>query len=212
MKVLAVYATAQEGAELQARFAPCLELGAGKAASAVSLCVALARGPRPDAALLFGVCGAFPARHLAAGAALDVLDLCVVGEDLLADEGAEVEGGFQSLAEMGLGEIGPFAADPVLAARAAAILGGVRVVRGATVSRCSGTEALSAEIARRSNALVETMEGAAVALACRALGVPLVHVRCVSNQTGERGRAVWRLADAAERARRAATEVLGRLA
>ncbi len=212
MLVLAVYATAQEGAGLRAGAATLLELGAGKVAAAVALCSALARRPRPGAVLLFGVCGAFPARHLAAGGGLAVGDLCVVGEDLLADEGAENEDGFQSLAELGLGEIGPFAADPTLSARAAEILGGAPVLRGATVSRCSGTEALSAEIARRTGALVETMEGAAVALACRTFGVPLVHLRCVSNLTGERARAGWRCAEAADKARRAAAEVLDRLA
>lgn len=158
----------------------------------------LARGARPAAVLLFGVAGAYPARHRGGAPALGLLDLALVGSDCLADDGAAAPDGFRDLAALGLGDCGPFAADAALAAAAARALGGIAVAAGATVSACSATEALSEERARRTGAALETMEGAAVALACARFGVPLVQLRCISNFTGDRDRAEWRLRAACE--------------
>ena len=87
--------------------------------------------------------------------------------------------------------------------RAAADLLQIPIVAGATVSSCSATDARARELATRSRAAVETMEGAAVALACTAAGVPWVQLRCVSNRTGERSRAGWALDEAVSNVQRA---------
>ena len=166
-------------------------VGVGKAAAAMHTTrLLLAR--RPAWLLVIGVCGAY------AGSGLEVGALCVVGEDGLADEGVVVTGGFRGLAELGLADTGPFAADRV---RTAAVAGrlGVPVVRGATVSSCSGSDELAAALARRSGAQVETMEGAALLLVGRELGVPVVQLRCVSNRCGERARGGWDLRGAVDR-------------
>jgi futalosine hydrolase len=78
----------------------------------------------------------------------------------------------------------------------------VPIVRGVTVSTCSATEATSQTMSRRSGADVETMEGASVAYVCRQLELPLLHVRAVSNWTGDRDRGEWNLG--------AAVDALGR--
>jgi len=75
----------------------------------------------------------------------------------------------------------------------------VPVVRGATVSNCSGSDPLALAIARRSGAAVETMEGAAVLQVCAHFGVPVVQLRCVSNRTGDRARGGWDLRGAVDR-------------
>lgn len=165
-------------------------LGVGKAASAAAMTRALLERP-PAWVLLFGVCGVYPAAHGNA-TELPVGALCLVGEDLLADEGVAAEDGFLSLASLGLGAVGPFPADPTRTSAAARVLA-APVVRGATVSTCSGTDAASQALARRSAAQVETMEGAAVAMVCAHHGVPLVQLRCVSNRTGDRARGGWDL-------------------
>ena len=67
---------------------------------------------------------------------------------------------------------------------------------GATVSTCSATDPLAAELGARTGAAVETMEGAAIGLACAAAGVPWAQLRAVSNLTGDRARAGWDLARA----------------
>jgi futalosine hydrolase len=140
--------------------------------------------------LLFGVCGAYPPGHVP-GAGLEVGQLCVVGEEWLADEGVATTGGFTTIAALGLGSVGPFHADAGRTAAVARVLA-APIVRGATVSTCSGTDETS-QAAARTGAAIETMEGAAVAIACRRAGVPWVQVRCVSNRTGERSRGGWDL-------------------
>jgi futalosine hydrolase len=76
------------------------------------------------------------------------------------------------------------------------------------VSTCSGTDASSAELLRRTGARVETMEGAAVALACRLASIPLVQLRAVSNLTGDRDKAGWDLGLAVSRVQTALIRVV----
>ena len=164
-------------------------IGVGKAAAAMRATELLSslHGQRPPWLLLVGVCGVYP------GAGLAVGDLCVVGEDRLADEGVGLAGGeFRGIAAMGLGDEGPFRGDAGRGRALAARLG-IREVAGATVSTCSACDERSRALAGRSGAAVETMEGAAVMLVCQHLGVPAVQLRAVSNRTGEREAAGWDL-------------------
>jgi futalosine hydrolase len=178
--VLYAYAAGAEGDAIASRLPEALEIGVGKAASAAAMTERLCKGSQVDLVCLFGVCGAYPQSD----PPLEITDLCVVESDVLADEGVAMDKGFSDLAEMELGTVGPFEMDRRLTARAAEFLD-VPTVRGATVSTCSGTDVRSRDVSERTGAQVETMEGAAVALACQRLGVPLVQLRCVSNHTGE---------------------------
>ncbi len=192
MSTLLVYAAAREGTGLRSQVAGTLELGVGKIAASVSLTRALVES-RPSRVVLVGVCGAYPARHLRPGqAGLAVGERCVVGSDVLADEGLEGPAGFVDLGRMDLGAVGPFVAEVAETAAVAELLG-CPIVRGATVSTCAGVEALSATYAARTGAQVETMEGAAVALVCARFDVPLIQLRVVSNLTGDRERGGWDL-------------------
>ena len=65
-----------------------------------------------------------------------------------------------------------------------------------TVHAASGTSAQATARARAADALLEDMEGHAVALACRTIGVPCSIARGVSNAAGDRAHARW-TADAA---------------
>jgi nucleoside phosphorylase len=51
------------------------------------------------------------------------------------------------------------------------------------------------------------MESAACAFVCAEFGVPLLEVRCVSNRTGPRAAAGFRIRDAAAGAQRALVEL-----
>jgi len=161
-------------------------IGVGKTAAAMRV-TELLLGGRPPWLLLVGVCGVYPAAGLAVG------DLCVVGEDRLADEGIGLAGGeFRGIAALGLGDEGPFRGDEDRSRAIAARLA-IREVAGATVSTCSACDERSRALVGRSGAAVETMEGAAVMLVCQHLGVPVVQLRAVSNRTGEREAAGWDL-------------------
>jgi futalosine hydrolase len=118
---------------------------------------------------------------------------------VLADEGVVSAQGFQDIAALGFGPTSEGVSIPVPAALADA-LAVPGAVRGpvATVSTCSGTDALAEELQRRTGAVAEAMEGAAVAVAGSRLGVPVGEVRVVSNTTGDRARQVWKLAEALE--------------
>lgn len=190
MPALYAYAAAVEAGSLPSDLdIEFLEIGIGKAAAAAAISRRLATGTRPDVVVLFGVAGSYHED-------LQVGQVCVVAEDCLADEGAATESGFRSLVDLGLPGKTGFAMD----ARRTAIAGdrlGVPAVRAATVSTCSAEDALAATLAKRTGAAVESMEGAAVALACEAWEVPLVQIRCVSNRTGDRSRGGWDLAAAA---------------
>ena len=56
---------------------------------------------------------------------------------------------------------------------------------------CGDHEA--AELAPRTGAEIETMEGAAVHAVCERAGIPLLHLRCISNFCGDRERGDWQL-------------------
>jgi futalosine hydrolase len=192
MSTLFVYAAPREGAWLAGRQLATLELGVGKIAAATSLTAALIER-RPQVVFQFGVCGAYPARHLRPGlAGLHVLDTCVVASEIVVDAGVQTPAGFLNLAQLGLGAPVVMVAD-VARSRAVAALLECPLVAGATVSTGAGVEELSQAYAARSGAQVESMEGGAVAAVCRRFDVPHVQLRVVSNCTGDRALAGWDL-------------------
>jgi len=81
---------------------------------------------------------------------------------------------------------------------------GVFLMRGrfATVSTCSGTRQRGEELARRWNAVAESMEGAAVAQVCLRCGVDCLEIRGISNMVEERDLKNWDIPRAVEAAQR----------
>ena len=187
MDALFVYAAPAEAGPL-ADDPRTLALGVGKTAAASALTRRLS-ADRPAAVVAFGVAGAY-------GEAPAIGQLCVVGSECFGDEGVATPDGFVTIGQLGLGTDAPLPADPTWVARVASRLGAVPVVAGATVSTCSGTDALAAAVAARTEADIETMEGAAIARVCVDFGVPWVGLRAISNRTGDRDRAGWDLAGA----------------
>jgi futalosine hydrolase len=78
-----------------------------------------------------------------------------------------------------------------------------------TVHAASSTRAQAAARARASGALLEDMEGHAVALACKAVGVPCSIARGISNAAGDRDHARWAVEAALDAARALALEWCG---
>lgn len=169
--------------------------GVGPARAALSLTRALLLGAPPELVIGFGVCGAYPARLSGPANGLAVGELCVVTRDVLADEGVVTETGFVDLPALGLAGEAAFTADLDRSEAVATALG-VAKVAGATVGTCSGTDPRARELAARTGAAVETMEGAAIALVCARFGLPWIAVRAVSNWCGDRSRGAWDLARA----------------
>jgi futalosine hydrolase len=79
-----------------------------------------------------------------------------------------------------------------------------------TVHAASGTREQAEARARAAQALLEDMEGHAVAMACRAVGVPCSIARGVSNAAGDRDHARWAVEPALVAVRELALEWCGR--
>ncbi|MCC6320690.1 MAG: futalosine hydrolase [Phycisphaerales bacterium] len=170
--------------------------GVGKVNAAIATLRLLPRH-EPAGIVSIGLCGALPARDQT----LAIGDIVLATASVYADEGVATPEAFKSLDEIGFPPGGrdfagsSLAPDRVLLERLATALGG-QAKRGvvATVSTCSGTDARAAEIARRTGAIAEAMEGAAVghAAARSERGrVRFAELRVVSNTTGDRARQRW---------------------
>ena len=158
-------------------------IGKANAAGAVARCV----DPDATAAVLsLGVAGALP------GATLDPGAVVVATRSVYADEGLVTPDTFQTCAEMGF-PIGPDGDVPPTDQTLLAELDADVRAPVATVSTCSGTDAAARTVVRRTGAVAEAMEGAAVLHAAARLGIPAAEVRIISNTTGDRPRQRWDL-------------------
>lgn len=142
-----------------------------------------------------GLAGALP------GSGLSVGMVVVPTASVYADEGLQTEDGFRDCASMGF-PLGPFAgaAVPAHEGLSSTLMNATRQagheprrVRVATVSTCSGTDALAAAVASRAAAGAEAMEGAAVLHAASRIGIAAAELRVISNTTGDRRNQIWDL-------------------
>ena len=207
-RVLAVVAVEAEAKALgDAAGAEIVVAGIGRTnAAAATTQAILERGPFA-AAISLGIAGALP------GSSLELGDLVVAGESVYAEEGLETPEGFGDMRALGF-PLGDFEgnrvpADPSLLASLSP-LGRVGAI--ATVATCSGCDRLAEEIVRRTGAIAEAMEGAAVLHAARRLGVPAIEVRSISNTTGDRAHQRWEIAKALATLRDAWPRILAALA
>lgn len=168
-----------------------LVTGVGKSNAAAGTALVLSRGCHRGV-LSVGIAGALP------GCGIRIGDAASIRAAVLADEGVRTGRGFEDIASMGFA---PVAGRGVVFEASASVRGVVERVVGAsavvaTVSTCSGTDALAEEVAARTGAWLEDMETASIAVVCERMGVAWGGVRVVSNTTGERERQRWDVAGA----------------
>ena len=162
--------------------------GIGRTNAAAATTEAILRSGPFDVVMSVGVAGALP------GSDLEIGDVVVASSCVYAEEGLITPAGFQDLREMGFalgdfkGNVVPI--DPELHRVLARIFPTGPI---ATVATCSGTDEAAMTIARRTGAVAEAMEGAAVVHAARRLKTPAIELRAISNTTGDRGRQMWDL-------------------
>jgi futalosine hydrolase len=167
--------------------------GVGRTNAAASTTHAILRAGPFDAVICAGVAGALPGSDLTVGEAI------VASSCIYAEEGLMGPTGFADIASIGL-SLGDFDGNavPVDEALLEALSASFRIGPVATVATCSGTAEAAAMIARRTDALAEAMEGAAVVHAARRLNVPAIELRAISNLAGERSAQQWNLEAALE--------------
>jgi len=158
-----------------------------------------------DLALNLGVCGSFDP-EFPTGVVVHV-----VSEEL-PELGAEADDGFLTLLDLKLlaRDDFPFrdgrltnAEPPTVSA-----LQQLPRVHGITVNTVHGRESSIAEVRRRCNPQVETMEGAAFMYACLIRGTPFAEIRAVSNVVEKRNRAAWKLDEAIGNLNAAALQII----
>lgn len=181
-----------------------LETGVGKVNMALTLAAWAGRNP-VEKALLFGIAGAYPGSGLLPG------EVVLVGEEVEADLGTR-EGlkplGFPALEVAGKAYYNRFPLDSSLTRALARVLD-LQVVVGLTQDRVSESLVEAEALSLRFGTQVESMEGAAFARACLALGIPGVELRAISNPAGVRDKGVWKIPMAVRALRKVVTALLG---
>jgi futalosine hydrolase len=158
--------------------------GVGPAASAAATAPAL---DGVEFVLCAGIGGGF--------APLVPGDIAVAAAIVFADLGAETADGFVPVSELGFGGE-RYDVAPALAVELADRTGG-RLGTVLTVATVTGTAARADALCRRyPDAVAEAMEGAGVAAAAQARGVPYAELRAVSNAVGPRDRSSWQVGTA----------------
>lgn len=168
-------------------------LGVGKARTAGGLALALARH-RPRAVLQVGIGGAYAGSFLSVGLAM------LADVELELDLGVATGAGWADLDDLRA----PLWPAPTPVARretpthpdltaALAEVTGLPRGRFATLDAVTADVDVGAELQRRFDVAVESMEGAAAALVAARLGVPFAELRAVANLVGDRDRGRWDL-------------------
>ncbi|MBC03727.1 MAG: futalosine hydrolase [Phycisphaerae bacterium] len=195
--LVVVASTDGEAAPFRARGLPVVVSGVGRVNAAVATTLAVTSRSTPPLVVAAGIAGALPVDGDFQGSpaigSIVIADRCVY-----AEEGIITGDGFQTISDMGF-PVATFAKgnsipcdeaalDLIRSSMPAAVIGPI-----ATVATCSGTDELASEIAGRTAAVAEAMEGAAVVHAARLLGATAVEIRTISNRTGDRDRQGWDL-------------------
>lgn len=176
-----------------------IEMGVGPVNAAHAATVEIL-SERPDAIIVCGIGGAYPASGLQIG---DVVSASV---EVYGDLGAQSPNGFLDMQALGF----PVVSTPTVLYNALPMTlhPTSHAVRFVTVSTCTGTEAMARVIERRTQGAVENMEGAAIAHVASLHGIAVGEVRGISNMVTNRDTKSWRVREAASAAQEAVLEWL----
>lgn len=157
--------------------------GVGMVATAFALGRKLQES-RYDFALQVGIAGAI-SKELSLG------ELVFVKTDMLYDFGAEDGPDFLSIDKLGFGK-SVFKALPIsgVGHRWPETL---RTVDGITVNKVHGNEPSIRRLRAKTDAAVESMEGAAFYYACEQFNLPSIQIRSISNYVERRDREKWKI-------------------
>jgi futalosine hydrolase len=159
--------------------------GVGAMATAWSIMRQIDR-ERPGLIVQAGIAGCLTGRS--AG------DVFAVGEDQFADQGVWEDGRLKNLFDMKLadGDAFPFTAGRLVNPHPQLLaLTGLPRVGGLTVNEITTNPERICWYQQNTEAVVESMEGAALHYTCLQAGVPFLQLRSVSNAVGVRDKTKW---------------------
>jgi futalosine hydrolase len=174
--------------------------GVGMVATAFALGRELAKN-QYNLVVNLGIAGSFD-RGFALG------DIVEITEDTLAELGAENDGAFLPITQMGFGESTFNATQDLNNIYKTANL---KQAKAITVNTVHGNEASIQKVQARLNVQIESMEGAAFFYACREAGVPCIQIRAVSNYVEKRNRDNWQIGLAVKNLNTFAAELINNL-
>ncbi len=173
-------------------------LGVAKVNTAAGLALAL-HTLKPDRVIQFGIGGAF------SEAGLELGQVAVATQETHLDTGVQLED-WHDMETLGFPLVGEhyntFPTDPKLTRTLTTLTGATPCAFG-TSETVTGYSALAASFYKRFEVAVESMEGAAAAQVCTALGVPFAELRGISNVVGERDKVRWDIGGAVRAVNRA---------
>ena len=215
MSLLFVCATDLEMAPLRSRLAgrddaELLVSGVGLVESACTVSSFLtANQEKIRVVINFGVAGAYP------GSGAGLLDICLAEKEVLGDFGLCFADHIEPFdrKNMMVKDVFPLSERLLRQAEQLFIQKKTDFKKGifVTVNCASATAKRGAMLAETHQGLLENMEGAAIAGACRLSSLPLLELRCVSNMVEDRDPGAWRLAEACEKSAAAASCLAGHL-
>lgn len=139
-----------------------------------------------DLAINVGIAGSL-CRSFALG------EVVYVKEDCFIELGAEDGDQFLGIDTLGFGQSRYMALPNSLAQN---FINGIPAVSGITVNTVHGNQQSIALLRQRTDALIETMEGAAFYYSCHQAKQPCIQLRAVSNYVERRDRASWQIGKA----------------
>ncbi len=162
--------------------------GIGRTNAAAATTEAIIKDGPFNSVISAGLAGALP------GGELEIGDIVVATSCVYVEEGLLTPDGFQDMAGLGF-SLGDFTGNVVPVDPNMLVVLDVLYRTGpiATVASCSGTDEAAREVVRRTGAIAEAMEGAAVVHAAARLGIPAGELRAISNTTGNRNNQRWDL-------------------
>ncbi len=146
---------------------------------------------------------------------MQIGDLAIADCEIFGDEGVVTLDSFQDLTAMGLAMreakiplFNRWPTDSKLLQWARTEIPTMNQGAFVTVSTCTGTTEKALELEKRTDGICENMEGAAVALACRQLAIPMLEIRGISNMVEDRDTSRWDLPAGMHAAQKAVIRLL----
>lgn len=162
-------------------------LGVAKVNTAAGLALAV-HTLQPERVIQFGIGGAYVGSFLSVGM------VAVAEREVHLDTGVRTDEGWLGMNEVGFpllgGRYNVFPTDEGLTQNLERTTGAVPGTFG-TSETVTGSFDEAERLQRRFDLSVESMEGAAAAQVCLALGVPFAELRGVSNIVGKRDKRAW---------------------
>jgi len=190
--------------ELPMRDVYLAHLGVAKVNTAAGLALAL-QTLKPERVVQFGIGGSFSMSGLTLG------QLAIATQETHLDTGVQLDGDWYDMQALGFPLLRPyyntFPTDATLTQMLTTLTGGALCVFG-TSETVTGSFAQAEVLHQRFGVAIESMEGAAAAQVCTALGVPFAELRGVSNVVGERDKTRWVISDAVRSVNRAVLSYL----